>query len=81
MSSNDFLKVAKNVARKDKAVFEALMEFEKTHKIRTKERVNFTIDKNIISQFRKFCRNKGYNMSAKIEQAIRDVMKKEKYAP
>ena len=54
------------------------MEFEKTKKIRTKSRLNFTIDKSIASEFKKFCRNKGYNMSAKVEQAIKNIIKKEK---
>jgi len=75
MQSNKFLKMAEKIARRDKEVFDALMEFEKTGKIRTKIRLNFTINKTIASQFKKFCRDKGYNMSAKIEQAIEKIVK------
>jgi hypothetical protein len=76
MQSNEFTEVAKNVAKKDKALFDALIEFEQTRKMRTKERLNFTIDKSLASQFKRFCRENGYNMSAKIEQAMRDMLKK-----
>ena len=74
MQSNKFLEIAKKIARKDKALFDTLVEFEKTKKIRTKTRLNFTIDKSMASRFKKFCRNKGYNMSAKIEQAIKEII-------
>jgi hypothetical protein len=74
MQSNKFLKIAKNIAEKDKAVFDALLEFEKTGKIRTKSRLNFTIDKGAAQKFRKYCREHGYNMSAKIEEAIRKII-------
>ena len=77
MQSNRFLKIAKEIAQKDKAVFDTLIEFEKTKRIRTKLRLNFTIDKSIASRFKKFCRDKGYNMSAKVEQAIKDLVEKE----
>jgi len=76
MPSNEFADVAKNVAKKDKALFDTLIEFEQTRKMRTKERLNFTIDKSLASQFKRFCRENGYNMSAKIEQAIREILKK-----
>lgn len=70
MDSNKFLKIAKKVAQENPQLFETLMEFEKTKKIRTKTRLNFTIDKGLAERFRKFCREKRYNMSAKIEEAI-----------
>ncbi|MBI2129835.1 hypothetical protein HYU07_06380 [Candidatus Woesearchaeota archaeon] len=77
MRSNKFLKIADEIAKKDSALFETLQEFEKTKRIRTKTRLNFTVDKSIASRFKKFCREKGYNMSAKIEQAMREVTGKE----
>ncbi len=79
MRSNNFLKKAKEIAKRDKAVFDTLIEFEQTKKIRTKTRLNFTIDRSIASRFRKFCRDKGYNMSTKVEQAMRDIVEKENY--
>ena len=76
MQSNKvFLGIAKNIVKKDKEVFDTLMEFEDTKRIRSKTRLNFTIDKNIASKFKKYCREKGYNMSARIEMMIRDFIK------
>jgi len=75
MQSNKFLKLASEIVKRDKAMFDTLMEFEKTKKIRTKTRLNFTIDKSLASRFKKFCRNNGYNMSAKIEMAMGEIIK------
>jgi hypothetical protein len=74
MQSNKFLKIAEKIAKRDKALFDALIEFEKTKRIRTKERLNFTIDRSVAERFKKFCRDKGYNMSAKIEQAMKEII-------
>jgi len=76
MPSNKFKKIAKKVVKNNKEMFDNLMEFEETKKIRTKTRLNFTIDKTIASKFKKFCRNEGYNMSAKIEHAMKNMMTK-----
>tara|TARA_Y100000034_G_scaffold100047_1_gene123184 strand:+ start:1087 stop:1326 length:240 start_codon:yes stop_codon:yes gene_type:complete len=75
MSSNKLQKIAKRIVKEDKELFDTLMEFEKTKKIRTKTRLNFTIDKSVASRFKKYCRRKGYNMSAKVEQAINNMVK------
>lgn len=75
MPSNKFLQLARKIAKKDKELFDTLIEFEQTKKLRTKTRLNFTIDRSLASQFRKFCRKKGYNMSSKIEQAIQEMMR------
>jgi hypothetical protein len=78
MQSSSFLQKANEIRKRDSAVFETLMEFEKTKKISNKSRLNFTIDKSLAVNFKRFCKEKGYNMSAKIEQAIRDIMSKGK---
>lgn len=74
MSSNKFQKIAEKVAKRDKALFDSLIEFEKTGKVRTKTRLNFTIDNTVAERFKKYCRNNGYNMSAKIEQAMNKII-------
>ena len=74
MPSNKFQKIAKDIAKRDKEVFDELLEFEKTKRIDTKTRLNFTIDRTVASKFKKYCRNNGYNMSAKVEQAMRNIM-------
>ncbi len=78
MSSNKFMAIAKNIVKKDKQLFDNLLEFEATKKIRTKTRLNFTVDKAIASTFKKLCREKGYNMSAKMEQAMKEMIVREK---
>ena len=69
------VKIAHEIAIKRRPMFDALIEFEKTKKIRSKIRLNFTIDKTVARDFKQFCRSKGYNMSAKIEQAMREIIK------
>lgn len=69
--------MAQHIARRDRAFFASLEEFEKTKKIRTKTRLNFTIDKSIALRFKQLCRRKGYNMSAKIERAMYEDLQKE----
>ena len=62
------------VATGDFTLGAPLQEFEQTKKIRSKTRLNFTIDRTLAGKFRKYCRNKGYNMSAKIENSIRELV-------
>ncbi len=74
MQSNKILKIAHDIVVRDKIVFDTLMEFERDKRIRTKKRLNFTIDKNTADKFRRYCREKGYNMSSKIEKAMEDML-------
>ena len=75
MSSSKFIQTAKKIAKRDKPFFDALIEFEKTKKMQTKTRLNFTIDKTAAEKFKKYCRDNGYNMSAKIEQFMKEKAK------
>jgi hypothetical protein len=74
MPSSKFVQKARKIAEKNPEVFNTLMEFEKTKKIKTKTRLNFTIDKEVAMKFKKNAREKGYNMSAKIEQAMKSII-------
>jgi hypothetical protein len=59
-------------------VFEALEEYDKTHrlkKINYKERANFTVDSDILRRFRKYCKKNSYSMSAKIESFMSEETK------
>ncbi|MFA5141766.1 MAG: hypothetical protein WC471_02250 [Candidatus Woesearchaeota archaeon] len=76
MPSNKVLETADKIMKEDPQLFEALMEFEKTKSIRTKERLNFTIDRNVADRFKRLCKEQGYNMSAKIEQFMKEAVKK-----
>ncbi len=71
---SELVKLAKKIAKRDKEFFDSLIEFETTKKLETKARLNFTIDKSIASRFRKYCRSKGYNMSAKLERAMEKII-------
>jgi len=73
MSSDKFVELAKKIAERDKPTFDTLMDYEKTGKIRSKTRLNFTIDKTVANNFKKYCRDKGYNMSKKVEQALKQI--------
>ena len=74
MSSTKFQKIANRVLKEDKEVFDALLEFEKTKKLNTKTRLNFTVDRSIARRFKEHCQKKGYNMSAKIEKAMEKII-------
>lgn len=56
------------------SAFKALEDFERTGKVITKKRMNFTIDKELAKRFREFCKSKRYNMSAKIEEAMKKII-------
>ena len=61
-------------------IFEALEEYDKTHrlkKVNYKERANFTIDAGLLSQFRKYCQMHNVNMSARIEKYIAKELEKQ----
>lgn len=73
-SSNKFLKIAKRIAKEDKEIFDTLLEFEKTQKIRNKTRLNFTIDKGIATKFRKHCLKNHINMSTKIQEYMEKLI-------
>jgi len=74
MPSTKFLQIAKAIKKRDSEVFDTLIEFEKTKQIRSKKRLNFTIDKSLAANFRRYCKSKGYNMSAKIEQVMKEII-------
>ena len=73
MRSGELLKAAEKVMNENPEMLEALMIFERTKKlpkINYKKRANFTIDENILRQFRAHCRKKGYKMSNRIEKLM-----------
>lgn len=74
MSSDKFMKIAKDIAKKNKETFDALIQYEKTGKIRSKTRMNFTIDKSIAQNFKQYCEENGFNMSSKVEKAMNEMI-------
>lgn len=76
MSSNQVLKKIDKIIKENPRAFDALLEFEKTGKLPKtvyRERINITINSNILNKFKKYCKEKNYNMSRLIES----YMKKE----
>ena len=62
--------------RKHPEIFSALEEFERTKKIRKfsyRKRLDVTIDEQVLNKFKRYCKEKGLNMSRVIES----YMKKE----
>ncbi len=68
---SEFLKNFEKILKEKPSGFKALEEFEKTGKIITKTRLNFTIDREIARKFREYCRKHRLNMSKLIEEMIK----------
>ncbi len=68
------LKYALKAIRKHPQVFEALAEYDQTRKIpktQYRERINLTIDGNLLRQFKQYAKEKGLNMSRLIESYMK----------
>jgi hypothetical protein len=76
VSQSKFIQESKTILRNRPGLFEALIEFETTGKIRTKTRANFTIDRSIYLQYRKYCKKHGINMSQSVERYIKSQLEK-----
>lgn len=69
-----FAKFAMKGIKKHPEIFSALEEFEKTKKIRKfsyRKRLDITINEQVLNQFKKYCKEKGLNMSRIIEHYIK----------
>ncbi len=64
------------IVNKHSSLFKALEEFEKTGKTIVKTRMNFTIDREVAKKFRDYCKEKNYNMSLKIEDYMKNILKR-----
>jgi|TARA_B100002003_G_scaffold22741_1_gene18753 hypothetical protein len=79
LSGKKLLKSADLALAKYPEIFDALEEYERTHRIKKinfKERANFTIDSNLLNEFRLYCEKNGMKMSSKVEQFIKKELKK-----
>ena len=78
LSGKKLIESAKKVVLLYPEIFTALEQYDKTHKLKKinyKERANFTIDNDILREFRDHCKKKGFNMSAKLEQYMAEEVK------
>ena len=75
---SEFVKRAKKIIRQNPEVFEALLEFERTKKLPKtvyRERINLTIDVNLLKKFKQYCRENSINMSRLIEKHMKKDLK------
>lgn len=70
-----FLKTALKIIEENPTGFKALEEFEKTGRMITKHRMNFTIDREIAKKFRDYCKKHHLNMSKQVEDLIKKKIK------
>lgn len=78
LSGKELVGYTEKAIKEHPELFEALLEFERTKKLprlKYKIRANFTIDSELLKQFREYCRKKGMKMSTKIEQFIEETLK------
>ena len=76
MSSKQY-EYAIEAIKKHPQVFEALAEYDKTRKMPKtvyRERINLTIDGNLLKKFREYAQEKGLNMSRVIEKHIKEEL-------
>jgi hypothetical protein len=68
----------KQIVREKQAMFVVLEELDRTGKLRKskyKNRYNFTLDEEIMQEFRSYCVKNNMNMSGKIENMIKEYLK------
>lgn len=67
----------KMLVREKEPYITLLQELDRTGKLRKaryKERVNFTIDEDLMTRFRERCRKDGIKMSTRVESLIREFL-------
>jgi hypothetical protein len=81
MQSNEppspIVQAARRIIRENPEVFEALMEFERTKRLPKttyRQRINLTIDSNLLRKFKRHCREHNLNMSRLVEQHIKEEL-------
>jgi len=77
MPSNNVKEHALKAIKENPEVFEALAEYDKTRKLPKtayRERINVTIDANLLRKFRKYAKERGLNMSRIVEKHIKEEM-------
>jgi hypothetical protein len=76
-----FAERVKRVINKNADLFLLLEELDRTGKLRKasyKVRENFTIDEDVMAEFRSYCKRNTKKMSNQIEELMKDFLKKTK---
>ncbi len=77
LKQSEFLKRALEIIRKNPQSFEALAEYDRTRKLPKtvyRERINLTIDANLLKEFKRYAGEKGLNMSRLVEKHIKEEL-------
>lgn len=73
LSGKELVKLAKKAVKEEPEVFDALLEMERTGRVpkfTRKERIDITIDNEILRKFRAYCEKNKLKMSNLIEKLI-----------
>ena len=76
---SEFLKSGLKFIHENPDLFDALMEYEKTHKIpklNRRKHIDLTIDEEVLKRFKAYCGKNGYNMSRLIEKKMVEELNK-----
>ena len=74
----DFYEKAKKVIAKNQDLFLLLEELDRTGKLRKvsyKQRINFTIDEELLNKFKSYCKKNNLKMSSQVELLIKEFLK------
>lgn len=77
MPPSKLLRAALQAIKEHPQVFEALEEYDRTRKLPKttyRERINVTIDPNVLRKFKRYAQEKGLNMSRLIEKHIKEEL-------
>lgn len=78
MPESEFYKNAVKIIKKHPQVFEALEEYDRTRKLPKtvyRERINLTINSNLLKKFKQYARENNLNMSRLIEKYMKLELK------
>ena len=70
-------KKIEELVEKNKDFLEALEEFDRTGQLKkptVKERVNFTIDLDLMGKFRNYCKDHNLKMSSVVEKLVKEEL-------
>jgi len=74
-----FAEKAKKVINENQELFVALEDLDRTGKLRKgsyKERVNFTLDEELVNRLRSYCKKNNIKMSNHVEGLIKEFLAK-----
>lgn len=77
----EFIERARKIINENQDLFVSLEELDRTgklKKIKYKQRVDFTIDEDLMQKFRSYCKRNNIKLSNKVEDLIRDFLTRSK---